>query len=85
MSFENLPHVHAARNAKRVQNDIHWCAIGKIGHVFLGNNFGDNAFVSVATGHLIAHAELAFAGDVDLDLLDDAWIDIVAALDAPEV
>ena len=36
----------------------------------------------MAAGHLVTDRELALAGDEDLDLLDDAGIDIVAAFHA---
>src|SRR5262245_38213758 len=38
----------------------------------------------MASSHLIANAQFAFAGDINLHLLDDTRIDIVPALDSVE-
>ena len=80
VSFQYLANVHAARHAERVEHNVHRCSIRKKRHVFFGNDAGDNAFIPVAAGHLIAHAQFALAGDINFDLLDDAWIDVVATL-----
>ena len=40
----------------------------------------DDALVAVTSGHLVADAELALHGDVDLDHLDDARRQLVALL-----
>src|SRR5438270_7611657 len=81
MGFKNLAHVHAAGNAERIEHDLHRRAIGEIGHLFLRQNARDDALVSVATGHLIAHTELAFHGDVNLHQLDDAGRQLIALLE----
>ena len=80
--FEHLTDVHAAGYAQRVEADFHRRAIREVGHVFFRHDPGDDALVAVAAGHLVADAELALAGDVDLHLLDDAGIDLVTALHA---
>src|SRR4029077_8303144 len=49
---------------------------------FLGYNARHNAFVPVTARHFVADTELAFAGDVNLDLLDDARFDLLAAFHA---
>ena len=77
--------VHAAGHAERVEDDVHGGSVREERHVLLGDNLGDDTLVAVASGHLVADAELALAGDVNLDLLDDAGIDVVAAFDAAEV
>ena len=80
--FEHLTDVHAAGHAQRVEADFHRRAVREVRHVFLRHDPGDDALVAVAAGHLVADAELALAGDVDLHLLDDAGIDLVAAFHA---
>src|SRR6266581_4948413 len=79
--FENLADVHARRNAKRIQNDLHGRAIRKIRHVFLGHDARDDALVTVAASHLVADGELALHGDVDLNQLDDTRGQLVALLE----
>src|SRR6202051_2237410 len=81
MRFENLSHVHARRNAERIENDLHRSAVGHVGHVFLRNNARDDALVPVAPGHFVADRKLAFHGDIDLDQLDDAGRQLVALLE----
>jgi len=85
MGLENLADVHAARHAERVEHDVDGRAVGEVGHVLLGDDLGDDALVAVAAGHLVTDGKLALAGDEDLDLLDDAGIDVIAAFDAAEV
>ena len=80
--FQHLTDVHAGRHAERVQHDVDRRSVREERHVFFRHDLGDDALVAVAAGHLVADGELALGGDVDLDLLDDAGIDVVAALDA---
>src|SRR5579864_5206805 len=81
MRFQNLSDVHTGRNAERVQHDFHGRAIGHVGHVFLGNNSGNDALVTVAACHLVSDGELALHGDVALHELDDARRKFVALLE----
>ena len=76
--FEHLADVHTRRHAERVQADFHRSAVREERHVFLRHDLGDHALVAVAAGHLVTDRELALRGDVDLHLLDDARIDVVA-------
>ena len=85
MGLENLADVHSARHSERVEHDVDGRTIGEEGHVLLRDDLGDDALVTVTSGHLVTDGELALAGDEDLDLLDDAGIDIISALDAAEV
>jgi hypothetical protein len=39
----------------------------------------------VAAGHFVTNAELALAGNIDLNLLNDTGIDVVTAFNAAEV
>ena len=79
--FEHLADVHTRRHAERVQADVDRRAVREERHVFFRHDPGDDALVAVTAGHLVTDRELALRGDVDLDLLDDAGIDVVAALD----
>ena len=84
VGFEHLTDVHPRRHAERIEADVDGRAVVKEGHVFFGNDRGDNALVSVATGHLVTDRELALGGDEDLHFLDDAGIDFVAGLERIE-
>src|ERR1017187_7522568 len=78
VGFENLAHVHTGRHAEGVEHDFDGGAVGQIGHVFVGENAGDDALVAVAAGHLVADRKLALHGDIDFDQLDDAGREFVA-------
>src|SRR5207245_9971418 len=80
MGLQDLTNIHAARDTKRIQHDLYWRSICQEGHIFFRNDAGDDAFISVATSHLISDAQLALARDINFDLLDDAAIDVVASL-----
>src|SRR5437870_6161548 len=80
MGLQDLTNIHAARDTKRIQHDLYWRSICQEGHIFFRNDAGDDAFISVATSHLISDAQLALARDINFDLLDDAGIDVVATL-----
>src|SRR5208283_4993378 len=79
--FENLADVHAGRNAERVEHDFDGRAIGKVRHIFLRHDAGDDALVAVTAGHLVADGELALHGDVNLGQLDDARRQFVTLLE----
>jgi hypothetical protein len=49
-------------------------------HVGVAEDAGDDALVPVTAGHLVAHGQLAFHGDVDLDHLDHARRQLVSFL-----
>ena len=78
VGFENLSHVHTGRNAERVQNDFDRRPVLEVRHIFLGQDAGDHALVTVASGHLVADAQLALHGDVNLDELDHARRQFIA-------
>ena len=78
--LQDLAHVHARGHAQRVQHDLHRRAVREVRHVLLGQDARDDALVAVAAGHLVAHGELALHGHEDLDQLDDAGGQLVAAL-----
>src|SRR5208337_3287300 len=79
--FENLADVHAGRNAERVEHDFDGRAIGKVRHIFLRHDAGDDALVAVTAGHLVADGELALHGDIDFGQLDDARRQFVTLLE----
>ena len=79
---KHLTDVHARRHAQRIQHDVHRSSVLEERHVFFGDDLGDDALVTVASGHLVTDRELALRGDVHLDLLDDAHIDFVAGFSA---
>src|SRR5207249_8973893 len=80
MGLQDLTNIHAARDTKRIQHDLYWRSICQEGHIFFRNDAGDDAFISVATSHLISDAQLSLARDINFDLLNDAGIDVVATL-----
>ncbi len=81
MSFQDLPDIHSRRYPQRIQDDIHGRAVFKVRHVLFRQDPGDDPFVPVPAGHLVAHLELALHRDEDLDHLDDAGRQLVAALE----
>src|SRR5688500_10324301 len=80
VGLEDLPDVHARRHAQRVEEDVDRRAVFEERHVFLGNDAGDDALVPVAAGHLVTDGKLALRRDVDLDHLEHARRQLVAAL-----
>ncbi len=78
MNLKHLADVHTRWHAERVEHHIHRGTVGEIRQVFLGQNIGDNAFVPVAAGHLIAHRQLAFHGHIDFDHFDHTRRQVVA-------
>ena len=85
VGLEDLAHVHAARHAQRVQQDLDRGAVGQERHVLLGEDLGDDALVAVAAGHLVADRDDPLGGDVDLDHLLHARGQLVAALQGVEL
>ena len=84
VGLQDLPDVHAARHAQRVEHDLDRRAVRQVGHVLLAQDARDDALVAVPAGHLVAHLQLALHGDVDLDQLDDARRQLVALLQEPD-
>ncbi len=79
VGLENLADVHTRRNAERIEHDLHRRAVRQIRHVLFRQDARDDALVAVAAGHLVADRQLALHRDVDLDQLDDARRQLVAA------
>src|ERR1017187_1769857 len=78
VGLQDLTDVHTAGHAQRIEHDFHRCSIREIRHVLLGQNPRDHTLVSVAARHLVAHAQLALHGDVDLHQLDHAGRQLIA-------
>src|SRR5262249_35057555 len=51
-------------------------------HAFVGTDGGHDAFVAVTARHFVANTELALAGDVNFDLLNNPRFDLLAAFHA---
>ena len=54
VGLQDLTHVHAARHAERVEDNVDRGAVLGIGHVLHRNDLRDHALVAVAAGHLVA-------------------------------
>src|SRR5690606_35044181 len=80
VGFENLANVHPRRHAEGVQHDVHGDAIDVVGHVLHRLDGGDHTLVAVATGHLVTGLDAALDRQVDLDGLEYAGGEVVAAL-----
>ena len=80
VGLEDLAHVHAGRDAERVEDDVDLRAVGHEGHVLDREDPADDALVAVAAGELVAHADLALLADVDPDDLVDARRQLVAVV-----
>jgi hypothetical protein len=81
VGFEDLPDVHARRHAQRVQHEIDRRAVFQEGHVFLRQDAADDALVAVTAGHLVARLQLALHRHEDLDHLEHARSQFVAAFE----
>src|SRR5690606_24019554 len=80
VSLENLADVHTARNTEGVEDNVNRRAVFEEGHIFCGHDPRDDTLVAVAAGHLVADLELALDRDVDLHLLVDARLQVVALM-----
>ena len=80
MRLQDLPDVHAARHAQRIEHHVDVGAVLQVGHVLDGHDHRHHALVAVPAGHLVARLDLALHGHEDLDHLHDAGRQLVAAL-----
>jgi hypothetical protein len=85
VGLEDLTDVHALADTERVQDHVDGGAVLEVGHVFDGQDAGDDALVAVAAGHLVTHGDLAHLRDRDVVLLDDAGLELVAVLAAEDL
>src|SRR5271166_1500566 len=80
VGLKDLAHVHAAGHTQRIQDNLYWRTVFEVGHVLFRQDARDNALVSVAPGHFVTHAQLAFHGDINLYQLDHAGRKFIALL-----
>ncbi len=80
MGLEDLPHIHAAGHAQRVEEDVNRCPIGEERHVFHGQDLRDDPLVAVAACHLVTDRDHTLGGDIDLHHLLHAVGKLVAPL-----
>ena len=85
VGFEDLPDVHSAGDAQRVEQHVHRRAVLHERHVLLGDDARDDALVAVSAGHLVARGELPLGRDIDLDHLEHAGGQLVAPLHVREL
>src|SRR5262249_53561282 len=78
--LEDLPDIHAARHAERIEHDVDRRAVGEERHVLGRHDLRHHALVAMAAGHLVAGLDLALHRDEDLDHLHHAGRQLVAAL-----
>ena len=81
MRLEDLTDVHSARHAERIEHDVDRATVGEERHVLLGHDARDDTLVAVASGHLVAHRDLALLGEIDLHELDHARRQLVGLQD----
>ena len=80
MGFKDLPDVHTGRHAKRVQNDVNRSSVFGIRHILQREHAGNRTFVTVASGNLIAGLNFTLGRNEDLNHLQNARQQIIAAL-----
>ena len=80
MGFQNLPDIHAARHAERVEHNIDGGAVIEIGHVFNWNDAADDTLVAVPAGHFIARLQFALDRHIYLDHFHNPGRQFVTAL-----
>src|SRR3546814_20912959 len=76
-----LADCQTAGHARRVEDDIDRGAVREERHVLLRQYAADHALVAVAAGHLVARLHLALHRDEDLDHLENARGQLIAALE----
>ena len=64
--FKDLAEIHAARNAQRIQHNVHWSPVRQVGHVLNGKDAADDSFVAVPTGHFVADGDFSALCHIDL-------------------
>ncbi len=70
-SLEDLTDVHTGRHTHRVQHDIYRRTICKERHILYAHDLGYDTLVTMATCHLVTHADLTTLGNIHLGHLDD--------------
>src|SRR3990170_6200555 len=62
MRLEDLPDVHAARDAERVEDQVDRSTVLEERHVLDRDDLRDHALVAMAARHLVAFGRLPFLG-----------------------
>src|SRR3989338_2463385 len=78
MSFQNLADVHTTGHAQRIKNDVHRRAVFQIRHILQGQYFGNNAFVAMPAGQLVADGNFSQFGDFNMNLFDYPRLQLVS-------
>src|SRR5216683_2159274 len=81
MRLQNLADVHTRWYAKRIEYDLDRSSVRQVRHILFRQNAGNDTFVTVASGHLVADAKFTFHRDKDLDHFDHARRQFVALLE----
>ena len=79
VGLEHLADVHAGRHAQWIEDDVHRLAVVIKGHVLNRHDDRNHALVAVPPGHLVARLNAALDGQVNLDDLEHARVEVVAA------
>src|SRR6516165_8571575 len=80
VGLQDLADVHPARDAERVEHDVHRGAVLEERHVLHRQDLRDHALVPVPAGQLVAVGDLALLGHVHPDQLVHARRQLVAVL-----
>ena len=67
MHFQNLADIHPRRHAQRIEHHIDRTAIGHIGHILDWHDMRNNAFIAMASSHLVTGLQTAFNGHIHFD------------------
>ena len=69
--LEDLSDIHTRGHAQRVEDYIYGCTVCEERHILYAHNLGDDTLVTMASGHLVTHANLTAFGDIDFSHLDN--------------
>ena len=64
VDFQHLTDIHTRGNTQGVEHNIQRRTIGQEGHILLGQDPGDNTFVSMASRHLVTNGDFSALGDI---------------------
>ena len=82
--FINLTKVHTGRHSKRVEDNIHRCTITQERHILFSYNLGNNTFITMSSGHFVAHSDFSLLGNVNFCKLHNAIRKFVTDFDFVE-
>ena len=78
MHLKHLTDIHTGRYAEGVKNDIKRATVGQERHILLRKNAGNNALVTVTTGHLIADLNFSLLRDINTNNFVYAGAEFIA-------